>query len=85
MSHKGVSKYKKPNLKPRKVSSNIRPVIIGYGPSGLFAAVRFVEAGLKPIIIEKGKRRIATRNSLSIWIQRFPKSTDCSLHLFISE
>lgn len=56
LSHKGVSKYKKPNLKPRKVSSNIRPVIIGYGPSGLFAAVRFVEAGLKPIIIEKGKR-----------------------------
>ena len=56
LSHKGVTKYKKPNLKAKHVSSDIRPIIIGYGPSGLFAAVRFIEAGLKPIIIEKGKR-----------------------------
>ena len=46
------TKYKKPNLKAKHVSSDIRPIIIGYGPSGLFAAVRFIEAGLKPIIIE---------------------------------
>jgi len=30
-------------------------IIIGAGPAGLFAAVRCIERGLKPIIIERGK------------------------------
>ncbi|MBQ1477341.1 MAG: hypothetical protein IIZ33_04275, partial [Erysipelotrichaceae bacterium] len=29
---------------------------IGYGPSGIFAAWRLSEAGLKPVILERGKR-----------------------------
>lgn len=32
-----------------------RPVIIGAGPAGLFAAITFVENGLFPIIVEQGK------------------------------
>lgn len=35
--------------------SKIRPVIIGAGPAGLFAALTFVQNGFKPIIIEQGK------------------------------
>ncbi len=31
-----------------------RPVVVGAGPAGLFAAWRLVEAGLAPIIIERG-------------------------------
>jgi hypothetical protein len=30
-------------------------VVVGAGPSGLFAAIRLVEAGYKPIIIERGE------------------------------
>ena len=56
LRHKGVKKYLKNDLKPKKVISNNRPIIIGYGPAGIFSAYRFVEAGLKPIVIEKGKR-----------------------------
>ena len=56
LNHKGVSKYKKTDLRAHRILSDERPIIIGYGPSGLFAAIRFIEAGLKPIIIEKGKR-----------------------------
>jgi len=52
----GVSKYKEEDLTIKKVNSSIRPIIIGYGPSGMFAAKRFLDAGLKPIVFEKGKR-----------------------------
>jgi len=31
-----------------------QPVVVGSGPAGLFAAVRLIQAGLEPIIIERG-------------------------------
>ncbi len=33
-----------------------RPVIIGFGPAGMFAALELIEYGLKPLIFERGKR-----------------------------
>lgn len=33
-----------------------RPVIIGFGPAGMFAALELLEYGLKPLIFERGKR-----------------------------
>ena len=41
---------------PLQNVSNAKPVLIaGAGPAGLFAALRLIESGLKPIIIERGK------------------------------
>ncbi len=36
-------------------SKSKQPIIIGAGPSGLFAALTFVQNGIKPIIIEQGE------------------------------
>jgi len=36
------------------VKSSFRPVVIGSGPAGLFAGLTLAEAGLNPIIIERG-------------------------------
>ena len=33
-----------------------RPVVVGFGPCGMFAALILAEAGLEPIVIERGKR-----------------------------
>ena len=37
------------------VSSKEEIVIVGSGPAGLFAALKLIELGLKPIILERGK------------------------------
>lgn len=39
----------------QKVSSK-PPVIVGFGPSGMFAGLAFARMGLKPIILEQGKK-----------------------------
>ena len=38
-----------------KRNSKYKPVIIGMGPAGLFAGLLFVDNGIKPIILERGK------------------------------
>ncbi|MES2475441.1 MAG: FAD-dependent oxidoreductase [Verrucomicrobiota bacterium] len=46
--------------------SDARPVIIvGCGPAGLFAALRCLENGLKPILLERGKDASARRFDLA--------------------
>lgn len=37
-----------------KVKSKHRPVIVGSGPAGLYCALILAEAGLKPIVLERG-------------------------------
>lgn len=40
-------------------------VIIGAGPAGLFAALRLLEAGIRPVILERGKDVRARRRDLA--------------------
>jgi uncharacterized protein len=49
--------YSEPTAKKRKSKTCAeRPVIIGFGPAGMFAALELISYGLKPIIFERGKR-----------------------------
>jgi len=41
-------------------------IIVGAGPAGLFAALRCIELGLKPIVIERGKNVKERRRDLAV-------------------
>ena len=45
-----------------------RPVIVGLGPAGLFAALILAQSGFKPIILERGKAvRERTKDTWDFW------------------
>ncbi len=41
-------------VKLPRTLKNIRPIIVGFGPAGMFAALTLARAGLEPIIFERG-------------------------------
>ncbi len=48
-----------------KITSSPRVAVVGGGPAGLFCAVRLVEHGFRPIIIERGERVEERRKTCS--------------------
>ena len=45
-----------------------RPVVIGFGPCGIFAALILAQMGLKPIVLERGKEvRERTKDTWGLW------------------
>lgn len=46
--------YVQKDIEYKQVKTGIRPIICGFGPAGMFAALRLCQYGIKPIIIERG-------------------------------
>ena len=45
-----------------------RPVVVGFGPCGIFAALVLAQMGFKPIVIERGTRvRQRTKDTWGLW------------------
>ncbi len=50
--------------------SKPRPVVIGFGPCGIFAALILAQMGLRPIVLERGKAmRERTKDTWALWRQ----------------
>jgi len=46
----------------------LRPVVVGFGPCGIFAALLLAQMGFKPIVLERGKPvRERTKDTWGLW------------------
>lgn len=53
----------------KNVSNSEEVIVVGMGPAGLFAALKLIELGMKPIILERGKdvkKRIKDLKSINV-------------------
>jgi hypothetical protein len=49
----------------------LRPVVVGFGPCGIFAALVLAQMGLNPIVLERGKPvRERTKDTWGLWRKR---------------
>ncbi|MDT9115668.1 hypothetical protein RSW44_24375, partial [Escherichia coli] len=48
-----------------------RPLVIGFGPCGLFVALLLAQMGFRPIVLERGKAvRERTQDTWGLWRKR---------------
>ena len=46
----------------------LRPVVVGFGPCGIFAALLLAQMGFRPIVLERGKKvRERTKDTWGLW------------------
>ncbi len=49
---------------PKGEKSGTPPIVVGFGPAGMFAALALAEAGLNPIVIERGEDADSRKKSV---------------------
>ena len=69
---KNITEYisKKIELDYPKYPFNDRPIIVGFGPSGMFSALYLARCNAKPIIIERGSRVEERKLKIDNFLQR---------------
>ncbi|WP_198263396.1 NAD(P)/FAD-dependent oxidoreductase [sulfur-oxidizing endosymbiont of Gigantopelta aegis] len=61
-------KFVAPSVSDFPTADQQRPIIIGFGPSGILAALVLAQMGLKPIVLERGQDvRQRTQDTWALW------------------
>lgn len=64
---------------PKVIPSVNRPVIVGFGPAGMFAALYLAKAGVRPIVLERGCDAETRRAKVEAFWQGGPLDPHCNV------
>lgn len=62
-----------------KVQSETRPVVVGFGPGGMFAALVLAKAGLRPIVLERGSCAQTRREKVEAFWEGGDLDPECNV------
>ena len=60
-------------------SSDERPVVVGFGPAGMFASLVLARAGLRPIVLERGMDALSRRAAVERFRSGGPLDPECNV------
>jgi uncharacterized FAD-dependent dehydrogenase len=72
LKQKDVTDEKKEvyELPASPISTKERPIVVGFGPAGMYAALILAECGLRPIVIERGKAVEDRARDIDLFFQK---------------
>ena len=76
---KNVAAYEEPEYTVPQASAEIRPVVAGFGPGGMFAALVLSMAGLKPVVLERGSDAETRRKKVEAFRAGGELDTECNV------
>ena len=76
---KNVAAYEEPEYTVPQTSAETRPVVAGFGPGGMFAALVLSMAGLKPVVLERGADAETRRKKVEAFRAGGELDTECNV------
>ena len=70
------NEYKNPVFSGEKLT---RPVVVGFGPAGMFAALVLSRAGVKPIVLERGQDADTRKADVAAFLNGAPLKEDSNV------
>ena len=74
-----IAAYVPPVYEIPVLSSDDRPVVVGFGPAGMFAALVLSRAGLRPIVLERGLDALSRRAAVERFRSGGPLDPECNV------
>ncbi|MBP3921950.1 MAG: FAD-dependent oxidoreductase [Ruminiclostridium sp.] len=79
-NNKNISYIKKEKyLLPQTATLPKRPVVVGFGPAGMFAALYLAQSGVKPIVLERGLDVDSRTSKVRLFWEKGELDTECNV------